>query len=836
MSRSIARIGIGDFDENSPRPPVPGEETEPGYYCGSAPAFTTNSSTIRYKYIPRSSSVHSTANLEGNAPLGFEPEGSCAYYGACTPVFEGSRSPPPCVLWAKSLSCLLQDDDGVELFRRYLEREGQAHAEALDFWFACEGLKKQPNKESVAHFIKAIYMKFILSPTLPIREDMRREVMTRIRENVFDKGVFDSVQADIGKRITATTYPNFLKSDIYLNYLQQMPQDFPGSSGSGSGSGSSSSSAGRDVGISGGPCTFLPTLLEDSELEINSDSLPLTRDTLVATQVRRAFELRPKPEAFAGIYLQHGAQINTRVYSSYNPVSRQDSELQSLSSDARTDSDAMSCTDNSVDGMSIGPHKMSKCQQGRQFKAIKESASLNRDTTHLLIPRTLRIKDLSCQLSTEEFAQQLTEKLEAYKRQQEAQEKFNRKLMEIEYEPEKTLADMIREKLQVEEQDSDNQAILDQHVSRVWSDSTPSRSPGLSSPKPKSPDGRRKLVVPPGVPHPYQTKTPYTARYPKKEKDVFSTFSTDSGNIHDFTDASESGRHFPKSKSFPDYPDPQNSVTGYESRNRSSRDGNSRRINSKKPASETTDSGVSVISDTVPCAGKHSTEWLIMRMKETCDRTNSKHRSIKQMCMSALGTHNKHGRKSERSGSLERYPAQQYLPDAIVPSSSSSSSSNRPNTVTQLEEARRRLEQTRIEDDNRGKMNRLRFPPSNKTSAGAVIPDLSFSNQSTLRKSTRRSEPSPPLPRPPEQEYVTVMYSFWDEEVPYRTKVLGTQVTLKQFKDLLPRKGNYRYYFKTECAEVASKMIHEEVFDDNQELPLWEGKLIAQVRPYGCNQ
>lgn len=55
---------------------------------------------------------------EGNAPLGFEPEGSCAYYGACTPVFEGSRSPPPCVQWAKSLSCLLQDDDGVELFRR----------------------------------------------------------------------------------------------------------------------------------------------------------------------------------------------------------------------------------------------------------------------------------------------------------------------------------------------------------------------------------------------------------------------------------------------------------------------------------------------------------------------------------------------------------------------------------------------------------------------------------------------------------------------------------------------------------------------------------------------
>lgn len=36
------------------------------------------------------------------------------------------------------------------------------------------------------------------------------------------------------------------------------------------------------------------------------------------------------------------------AYSSYNPVSRQDSELQSLSSEARTESDNMSLKDSSV--------------------------------------------------------------------------------------------------------------------------------------------------------------------------------------------------------------------------------------------------------------------------------------------------------------------------------------------------------------------------------------------------------------------------------------------------------------------------------------------------------
>jgi len=56
----------------------------------------------------------------------------------------------------------------------------------------------------------------------------------------------------------------------------------------------------------------------------------------------------------ARMYLQH-AQYHFALsphphmaYSSYNPVSRQDSELQSLSSDARTESDNMSLKENSV--------------------------------------------------------------------------------------------------------------------------------------------------------------------------------------------------------------------------------------------------------------------------------------------------------------------------------------------------------------------------------------------------------------------------------------------------------------------------------------------------------
>lgn len=84
-----------------------------------------------------------------------------------------------------------------------------------------------------------------------------------------------------------------------------------------------------------------------------------------------------------------------------------------------------------------------------------------------------------------------------------------------------------------------------------------------------------------------------------------------------------------------------------------------------------------------------------------------------------------------------------------------------------------------------------RYPVSIKSPGAAGIPEVTLSNSSTLRKSVRRSDPLS-LQRAPEQDYTTVIYSFWDEEVPYRTKAAGAHITLKQFKELLPRKGSYR--------------------------------------------
>lgn len=82
---------------------------------------------------------------------------------ACTSVSSKQERPssseplPPYLSWAKSLHHLLEDPDGAELFRQYLQSEGGQHANALDFWFACEGLQKLTDRDTLPQLAKVIY-------------------------------------------------------------------------------------------------------------------------------------------------------------------------------------------------------------------------------------------------------------------------------------------------------------------------------------------------------------------------------------------------------------------------------------------------------------------------------------------------------------------------------------------------------------------------------------------------------------------------------------------------------------------------------------------------------
>lgn len=68
-----------------------------------------------------------------------------------------SDSPIACLKWAKSLQNLLQDREGVALFKKYADAQGGLDADRVKFYFACEGLKQQVDPTKVKQIIGAIY-------------------------------------------------------------------------------------------------------------------------------------------------------------------------------------------------------------------------------------------------------------------------------------------------------------------------------------------------------------------------------------------------------------------------------------------------------------------------------------------------------------------------------------------------------------------------------------------------------------------------------------------------------------------------------------------------------
>lgn len=71
------------------------------------------------------------------------------------------NSPPSFCKWNKSLTCLLEDAEGAEIFKKYVETCGEpgnnVHADRLNFYFASEGLKQQSDVKQTKQMAKVIY-------------------------------------------------------------------------------------------------------------------------------------------------------------------------------------------------------------------------------------------------------------------------------------------------------------------------------------------------------------------------------------------------------------------------------------------------------------------------------------------------------------------------------------------------------------------------------------------------------------------------------------------------------------------------------------------------------
>ncbi|XP_029363917.1 axin-1 isoform X2 [Echeneis naucrates] len=852
----LADLG-GSFTEDAPRPPVPGEEGELVYSDGrqcSNPGLSSKSESLKCE---ASVATPRRPDLD----LGYEPE--------------GSASPtPPYLKWAESLHSLLDDQDGIHLFRTFLKQE--ECADMLDFWFACSGFRKleanEGNEEKKVKLAKAIYKKYILDNNGIVSRQIKPATKSFIKDCVMklhiDPAMFDQAQTEIQAMMEENTYPLFLKSDIYLEYTRtggESPKQFS----------DQSSLSGNGKGLPG----YLPTLNEDEEWRCDHESEEqpacdptasnrLTQKLLMETAPQRAansarfqdsHEYRHAPcrELINPYYVNTG-------YAIAPATSANDSEQQSMSSDA----DTVSITDSSVDGVPTHRHR----RQHR--REMHESAKANGRVPLPLIPRTNRIpKDIH--VEPERFAAELISRLEGVLKERETQEQLEERLKRVRLEEDgedvimptaasvgghrfppgaypqnynPRYADITYSGPFLRDAHEENpESILDDHVQRVMK--TPGcQSPrtGRHSPKLRSPDSfpAGKGI---GLGMPLSSGPgKHTSRHgPKGEtghlyhhKHVHHIHHTNIGKPKEQVEAEaamrvhgsfpwgvETGHYGSKCRSYTDGmgSNPMEhagySKGGAQCKRLYKKGEDLRPYDMPGPADEMEKKQKILL-------------WLMEGQKEMIQHKKSPYGSTS-------GSKRTTGHEGSRLSSVERsgpvfpcvgshlrnnvQPSHPFIQDPTMPPNPA------PSPLIQLEEVCRRLEEEKIKSGSlhpkqryvmeviqRGRtaVRPALFPPL------SVVPAVSDSELSEPEYKASKKQPC---------DNTVVAYYFCEEQIPYRTSVKGRVVTLGQFKELLTKKGNYRYYFKKVSDEFDCGVVFEEVREDDAVLPIFEEKIIGKV-------
>lgn len=339
MHHGVNHKYLDDCESSGPRPPVPGQEsrlhhnnmTETGRGGGSG--CGSNSPGLLHT---ASSSISTSATSITPGDYSRVLPSSASFNAITTSSSAITNNSHQQCKWNQNLSYLLEDAEGADLFKRYVESEGGIHADRLKFYFACEGLKMQTEDATIKQMVRAIY-RFLRKSQLSLAEDLRGRIKNGLAtEAPMDANIFNNMQLEMVHHIRDTTYPNFLQSELYCNHIDTLAH----SASAGGAAGGASMMVGfnqphyRETMPGGSGSLFgcvtsvprtLSTLHEDTEFFVG-DSMPapissagsvidgptsgvgggvasiggkdkphvrLTRDMLLATQERR-LELRPQ--------------------------------------------------------------------------------------------------------------------------------------------------------------------------------------------------------------------------------------------------------------------------------------------------------------------------------------------------------------------------------------------------------------------------------------------------------------------------------------------------------------------------------------------------------------
>ncbi|KAM3863516.1 axin-2 [Diretmus argenteus] len=843
MSRALMDHIASSFREDAPRPPVPGEE-------GDAPCCPGKLAMMRPPDTPKAISLDSPGSSARRNEDGLgEPE--------------GSASPDsPLSRWTKSLHSLLGDQDGALLFRTFLERE--KCVDTLDFWFACNGFRQMDLKDTKTQRVaKAIYKRYIENNSI-VAKQLKPATKTFIRDNIkkqqIDSAMFDQAQTEIQATMEENAYQMFLTSDIYLEYVRTGGENPSHVNPNGL----------ADLKV---VCGYLPTLNEEEEWSCDFKAkalVGLSAKALRATVSMRAVEVMEKGYRS----YRRGDPINPYHVGSFAPVtSTNDSEV---SSDAMTD-DSMSMTDSSVDG--IPPYKLGSKKQ--LHREMQRNMRMNSQVSLPAFPRTRRPPKDMVPVEPAAFAAQLISRLERLKREQDTMSSLEERLQQIQEEEEREESEVMGSAPQLSphplallsgSSDEDPQAILDDHLSRVLK--TPGcQSPAVvrHSPRSHSPEHRpfarggsviKALVKPGGA----------SSSASSPDLGAFTLALGPSRAMVSRQNTKHIHHHYihhhasPKSKEqiereaalrvqglcpgsddcqpCPPYQRSRSlgremcGATPMDSMGRSS--SLSRRVCRSgaedvvaERCMEEDSKPLQLPTDTTD-RSQNVWQWILESERQGRHKSHSTQSTKKSFGGgSSAQTHTWGGGGS--CGHLRSHqPAHPFIQDPAMPPLPP------PNTLAQLEEACRRLEEVSTKTPKqRHSISSLQREKNHlvPVQGGGSAP-LSLANpgpagllttspglQSEEMKECKKGSGSHGV----YSGETVVTYFFCGEEIPYRRNMKSHSLTLGHFKEQLRKKGSYRYYFKKASDEFECGAVFEEVSDDCSLLPAYEGKILGKV-------
>uniref|UniRef100_A0A452IMA7 Regulator of G-protein signaling 3 n=2 Tax=Gopherus agassizii TaxID=38772 RepID=A0A452IMA7_9SAUR len=135
-------------------------------------------------------------------------------------------TPEEALRWGESLEKLLLHKYGLAAFRAFLRTEFSE--ENLEFWLACEEYKKIKSQSKMVSKAKKIFAEYIaIQSCKEVNLDSYTREHTKENLQTITRSCFDLAQKRIYGLMEKDSYPRFLRSELYLDIINQKKSSPP---------------------------------------------------------------------------------------------------------------------------------------------------------------------------------------------------------------------------------------------------------------------------------------------------------------------------------------------------------------------------------------------------------------------------------------------------------------------------------------------------------------------------------------------------------------------------------------------------------------------------------